>query len=204
MGNFDRKNIIVHLRFKDCMLDDRIKEYIKNWDFTMKESDDFMASLDSPTSNPVSEKIMRFILEYNGGYLRPDRYNTYEPIRLIFDESKITQCISWMSFPAGGVYFKKLRKFDMEISNETFSLSWLSDNPIVHRPTAEQPEYLGKITFWFAKQRKIDMDFLKKLLIDFCEYMHTDFGYIVDQENKEILFDPYRPERVGTFVEKIW
>ena len=202
MGNFDRKNIIVHLRFKDCMLDKRIQEYIKNWNFTKKEFDDFIASLEPPISNPVSEKIMRFILEYKGGCLRPDRYDIGEPIRWIFDESKITDCIEWISWPGGWLLLKKLRKFGLEINNKTFLVSWLSDDPIVHKPTAKLPEYLGRITFWFAKQRKIDMDFLRKLLVDFCEYMHTDVGYIVDQENGEILFDPYHPERVGTFTKE--
>ena len=41
-------------------------------------------------------------------------------------------------------------------------------------PKAKLPEYLGEIIFFFAKQRKIDMDFLKQLLRDFCEYLQTD------------------------------
>ena len=68
-------------------------------------------------------------------------------------------------------------------------------------PKCVLPEYLGRITFWFAKQRKVDMDFLKQLLRDFCSYLNTDVGYIFDQENMTVLFDLFHPERVGTKID---
>ena len=95
--------------------------------------------------------------------------------------------MAWLSFPGGGIYLKQKYKFEAYIENEYWGLVW-SDGKIV-KPVRVLPEYMGVITFWFSKQRKIDMEFLKRLLKDFCEYLNTDYGVIFDQETHEVLFD---------------
>ena len=93
---------------------------------------------------------------------------------------------------------KKRRKFDVDIENEYFAVMWDGETGKQSPPVAALPEYMGKITFLFPKQRKIDMVFLEELLRDYCGYLETDSGFIYDMEDDRILFDLFHPERVGT------
>ena len=81
----------------------------------------------------------------------------------------------------------------MEIVNEYWAI--IFSEGIAEKPVRVLPEYMGVITFWFSKQRKIDMEFLKRLLKDFCEYLNTDYGVIFDQETHEVLFDLFEKEK---------
>ena len=93
---------------------------------------------------------------------------------------------------------KKRRKFDVDIENEYFAVMWDGETGESIPPAVPLPEYMGKITFLFPKQRKIDMVFLEELLRDYCGYLETDSGFIYDMEDDRILFDLFHPERVGT------
>ena len=94
--------------------------------------------------------------------------------------------------------------FDVEIKNRYWGLSWSGNDSIVTKPKRILPKNLGLITFWFPKQKKTKIEFLKSLLTDFCEYLSTENGIIFNQENKEILYDISNPQRVGTFLDKIY
>ena len=85
---------------------------------------------------------------------------------------------------------KKKYKYDAEIENKTFAIIYSDGKTVV--PKATLPEYLGKITFWFSKQRKIDMVFLEQLLRDLCSYLNADNGIIFDQETNEVLLDIFQ------------
>lgn len=203
MGNFDYKNICVQIEVRENLTDARFVEFVKDWNFTKSEYRLFNKSIRKSKTdtvrNDMSQRIVQFFIDYQNGVLLPDRCDAYEPIREVFDKEKLPTYVSWVSFPAGCLMLKKKRKFDVEISNRYWGITWFDGGLIV--PKRVLPEYLGRITFWFSKQRKIDMDFLKQLLRDFCDYLHTDVGYIFDQENMTILFDLFHPERVGTKID---
>lgn len=201
MGNYDRKNICVQIEIKENLTDPRYLEFQKNWDFTEDEYCAFIKQIGYTATTEISERIIRFFVDYKDGVLMPDRYGAYEPLREHFDVNNLKRYISMISFAAGACLFKKLRKFDAEIDNRGYGFIFVDD--AVLKPKRVLPEYMGRITFWFAKQRKIDMAFLEQLVRDFCAYLNTDVGYIFDQENMTVIFDPFYPERVGTQI-KSW
>ena len=201
MGNFDTKNIIVKIEVRDNLTDPRYVEFIKGWDFTYEEFDKFCKE----TKNLYTEmahRMVSFITDYKDGLLLPDRCGTYEPLKHDFKKEEIMKYVNWISFPAGYICLKKRRKFEIEIKNNDHAISWISEprKPMeLCIPVRSKPEYMGEIKFYFAKQRKIDMDFLEQLLMDYCEYLQadTDRAYIYDMEDQRILFDIFHPENVG-------
>lgn len=205
MGNFDDKNIILKIEIRENLTDPRYTEYINQraWHFTREDFIRFNNSIKENIWNNTSAKIIQFIMEYQNGLLLPDRCGTFEPLRKNFNRESFKEYVGWLSFPGGCLYLKKKRKLNISIENRTFALIW-DENWMQVAPKAKLPEYLGEIIFFFAKQRKIDMDFLKQLLRDFCEYLQTDTdrAYIYDMENnREIIFDLFHPENVG---KKYW
>ncbi len=199
MGNFDHKNICVQIEVRENLTDARMIEFVKDWNFTIEDFQSYLKSLNGTLSTEKAEAMVRFFIEYQDGILLPDRCGVHEPLRYNFDKDKVSTYVDWISFPAGCLMLKKKRKFDVEIGNRFWGVIWLDGELLV--PKRVLPEYLGRITFWFAKQRKVDMDFLKQLLRDFCSYLNTDVGYIFDQENMTVLFDLFYPERVGTKID---
>ena len=120
----------------------------------------------------------------------PDICGPYEPLGYNFNKNNISIPIRWLSAPAGALLLKKRYNYNAEIENEYFSIIF-SDGKI-DIPQRVLPEYLGKITFWFSKQRKIDMVFLEQLLRDLCAYLDADNGIIFDQETDGILLDIFQ------------
>lgn len=133
---------------------------------------------------------MLSFLSYKDGIILPDRCGAYEPLAHNFNKDDIFAPVKWLSQPGGSLMLKNRYKFNVEIENETFSVVF-SDGEM-SPPKGILPKYLGKTTFWFSKQRKIDMVFLETLLRDFCAYLNADNGIIFDQETHEILVDIFQ------------
>ena len=200
MGNFDNKNICLQIEVRDNLTDSRLVEFMKDWNFTEDECDAFLDTMGGETSTTeMSKRIVQFFVDYKNGILLPDKCGGYEPLRENFEKDKLSTYVSWISFPAGVLMLKKKHKYSAEISNRTFAFVFEEDGTTTP-PKGKLPEYLGRITFWFAKQRKIDMVFLEQLLRDFCNYLNTDVGYIFDQENMTVLLDIFHPDKVGSKI----
>ncbi len=96
----------------------------------------------------------------------------------------------WLSQPGGSLILKKRDKFDVDIENKTFAVVFTDGKMSPLKGIF--PEYLGKTTFRFCKQRKIYMIFLETFLRDFCTYLNVDNSIIFDQENHEVWGDIFR------------
>ena len=193
MSIYDSKDIFLEIRKKDNISDPRYLEFMKNWDFTWEDIKKFMVSVSGSCHSPMAEKIITFICEYKDGLIHPDKCGIFEPLKYVFDVSEKSRYINWIAFPGGELYMLKRRRFDIVIRN----LYW---DPSPGRPTGTLPEYLCEVSFWFRKLKKLDYDFLKSLLQDFCDYLGTDQGIMFDAETDEILLDISNPERIGTHI----
>ena len=185
MGNFDTKNVCIDIRVRENLTDPRFVEFMekeKHWDFSEKEYMDFESSA-GPAYTEISHRIITFITEYKDGILMPDRCGCFEPLRREFKKEEVPLYTDWLSSPGGGLMLKKRRKFDVDIENEYFVAMWNGETGESIPPAVPLPEYMGKITFLFPKQRKIDMVFLEELLRDYCGYLETDSGFIYDMED---------------------
>ena len=197
MGQMDQKNFCLEVLIKKNFTDPRIIDFVKGWNFTMKEGDAFFDSIKDTLYTPMAEKIIRFFVDYKDGMLIPDKYGAYEPLKQQFNPDDISELIRWVSSGGGSIYLKKKRKYDAEIENNCDCTFIYDEKGNVLPSKHSLGEYFGKIKFWFTKQSKPDMSFLKQLLQDFAEYIYSDAACIYDQETFEVLYDLYHPENNG-------
>lgn len=180
MGHFDRKNYIITVFLKESCSDRRILEWQleKDYTYTAKEVDKFFASL-GQLYNPLAEKIVRFFIEYKDGCLRPDRWNTFEPIKHKYIASDFYNYVSYVSSPSQHLYFRKLRKYDCHIQNCDYGFWWFDNKPC--RPTLSF-EHLVEMRIYFSKQTNPSMTFMQEITDDMAKYFNTDYARIIDQE----------------------
>lgn len=201
--------MILHLYTKQDFSDPRLVELTKsNTEFSTHE---YMERVNSIPNiwNKYAENLIRFFHTYQDGILQPDRYNTAEPIREIYEEEKIPIYVKKLSFPAGTFYIKKLKglKYIGTVENEQVRVSWVEDKargipkhrffPICY------PIYLGQVQLLFDKQsamvRRQPLTFWLEIFEAITTIIKADKGYIKDDESGEIL------HRFGALQEKdIW
>ena len=194
MGQWDAKNFKLEILVKENLTDPRVVEFVKGWNFTIKEERAFFKSF--VPYNSTAEKIVRFFVDYKDGMLMPDKYDNREPLRMQFDPDKISDVVRIVSFNGDEVYLKKKRKYDATITNTFYSLIFDEKGNVIP-PKRVLGDYGGKVNFSFSKQSKPDMVFLKQLLRDFAEYIGSDVACIWDMETFKVIYDLYHPENNG-------
>ncbi len=189
MGKWDYKNFVLHIKIRENLTDSRFVEFMKGWNFYLNDMFKFQDSIE-PLYNPVAEKIIQFLLTYDKIDLCPERYNSYEPISKFFDKNNLNDPICCIAFPAGSLYLRKKRKFDVVIENLWYGLIFDPDiqNKVI--PSKKKiGEYLGDIKIYISKSVKCyTMRQLQTIINDFCSFLQTDYGEIIDQENTTILY----------------
>lgn len=193
MSVYNSKEIYLKIRVKDNISDPRYIEFMKNWNFTQEDAIKFDSNTYGSCHSSVADKIITFIFEYKNGILHPDKCGTYEPLKHLFNVSYKKKYINWIAYPRGEMFMLKRRIFDIAIRNYYWA-------PTPGKPTGILPEYLCVITLWFRKRKKLDHDFLKNLLRDFCNCLGTDQGIMFDAETDEILLDISDTKRIGTHI----
>lgn len=194
-----RRNIIIQILVKENLTDPRYVEFRKYWNFTEEEFNRFNKTITETKKayNELAYKIVRFLVDYKDGALVPDKYNFFEPLKKEFDKDDISRPVSLLSFPGGSLYLRKKNKYYAKIENDYYSILWKEIAPKKNELLISKrvlPPYMGKIQLWFSKRRKIDMEFLKCLLKDYCEYINSDRGFIYDQETMDVLYDIADPD----------
>ena len=185
MGQWDAKNFELEILVKENLTDPRVVEFVKGWNFTIKEERAFFKSF--VPYNSTAEKIVRFFVDYKDGMLMPDKYDNREPLRMQFDPDKISDVVRIVSYNGEEVYLKKKRKYDATITNTFYSLIFDEKGNVIP-PKRVLGDYGGKVNFSFSKQSKPDMVFLKQLLRDFAEYIGSDVACIWDMETFKVIY----------------
>ena len=184
MGQYDTNNYIVKVELKDNMTDERwnsffkIKPSLKDYNVIIKNNPII-------SSNPLAERIVRFFINYKDGALKPDRYDSSEPEKNIFDEANIAGPVSCLASPGGALFLKKKRKMSIEISNNAFSLIWVDGEFM--EPQVAPPEYLTTIWVYFPKTKLTDLDFITQLMMDLKKEFNAEKGIVYYQATKEVI-----------------
>ena len=192
MGNFDRKNYIVEIWSTVDMTDPKVKDFSKNWAFTRNEQNEFFFG-GNIFYHPFAERIIRFMIDYKGGVLIPDKWDGAEPLKQSFEPNNITEIVSALAKGGLELFFRKKRQFWVRVSNcaHMWRASFICEGRnkpwILQKPHPAPIKYYTKIQFAFSEQMHPDFDFLKQLMEDFCEYLETDYGLVYYEENHEII-----------------
>ena len=193
MGQWDYKNWLIKVELKEDLTDSQILDYLSKHEvYTLKDYDSFENTLARPLHTDKAEQIVRFFLEYHNGELYPDRYNCFEPVRKVFSEDILPSVIEHLCWPAGCLYFKKMRKFDVEIKNRQFAVCFTDgiSTPTIGIP----PENKTLITMYFDKKKVKDYSSLYGLANDMVAALGAVKGAVIDQEDLSVVYDCPIPE----------
>jgi hypothetical protein len=120
----------------------------------------------------VAHEQLTFLSEFEGGLLRPDKWDIYEPIKRAFDNGQIALAADELSKPHGTFLFKKGRPRVMEGS------AW----NLTHPPTARFPGPLFS-TRWFTSfsgrwATRIALQTLERFATEMLVLTQADFGFV--------------------------
>ena len=114
----------------------------------------------------------------------------WEPLKEIFNKEDFSEPSYRLAFPAATLFFKKRRRFDVAIENLNYGLIFDPQNKYIVIPSKKKiGEYLGNIRIIINQNTKqYSFEQMQMIVDDMCEYLGTDYGVIINQENKEILY----------------
>ena len=189
MGHFDLKNYVLNVKVKENLTDTRAVERMKAWDFTLKEWQAYIKAI-APFYNKYAERIIRFFVEYDKVDLCPDLYGLWEPLKEIFNKEDIRELSYRLAFPDATLFFKKRRRFDVVVDNLNYGLIFDPQNKYMVIPSKKKiGEYLGDIRIFINQNtKKFSFEQMQMIVDDMCEYLGTDYGVILNQENNEIIY----------------
>ena len=189
MGQFDHKNYVLNVKVKENLTDTQAVERMKAWDFTLKEWQAYIKAI-APFYNKYAERIIRFFVEYDKVDLCPDLYGEFEPEKKHFDNGDMAEPIYCIAFPSGTLFLKKRRRFDVVVENLNYGLIFDPQNKYMVIPSKKKiKEYLGDIRIFINQNtKKFSFEQMQMIVDDMCEYLGTDYGVILNQENNEIIY----------------
>lgn len=176
----------IEVKLRDDVSDRRF-DAIRPKKPTIKEYKAFERKLVSehPVYSEKAEEIIRFFVDYQGGAIKPDRYNYFEPVNKVFDENNLEDPISCLAFPSGRLYLKQLRGTLIMIDNETHTFVW--EDGVYKVPVRILPEYLTTITIFIKLKKNMDMEFYIQLMRDIKKAFGADNGKICYQATGEVI-----------------
>lgn len=180
----DENYYVLNVKVKENLTDTRAVDRMKTWDFTMKDWESFEKAI-CPFHNPSAERIVRFFVEYDKVDLCPDLFGSCEPIKEIFNKEDICKPSYYLAFPAGQLFFRKRRRFDVAIRNLNYGLIFDPQKKYMVIPSKKKiGEYLGDIRIIIRKNsKKFTLEQLQTIVDDMCEYLGTDYGRITIWDN---------------------
>jgi hypothetical protein len=135
---------------------------------------------------------------FQEGVFRPEKCDTSEPLKEVFNISDISEPIRWLSHPGADFKFKKSKPFKFEgfISNRRYPPIWTKETkggPLVpKRATHQEPRFLTSWTVWIdqVSLRALGAGVLKQFIIQMFSSSRSEYGFLStesDQKRKNFL-----------------
>ncbi len=171
----------IEIELTKPMTDERLYALLKKCEGNYGKMQDVTFHFPEMTSSPLADRLVDFIFNYQEGFLAPNRWDYYEPVRKLVDENTREQLKSVLS-KHGTVLLKKSKAPGVTImvnNDECPSLT-----PSV---TLAYRESRTTISLFPDLRRKFVIEDWSTLLQDFCREMETDYGYIWDLSTHELF-----------------
>jgi hypothetical protein len=154
-------------------------------------------SLYEVTRESAREQIQA-LSNFGGGTFRPEKCDTAEPVREIFNPDDIEEPVRWLSQAGAWFQFKKIKPVRIEgwIRNEHFAPMWTRERkggPLIPVPPKfPEPKFLTTWTIWFdAKVAKNPgADALSDFFVQMAQVARAEYGYLAvesDRRKKNLL-----------------
>jgi len=190
MGNYNRDNYQIVIKVRDNITDPFYLDYCIRTDmaFSLKEYRQF--EYEHPSSfHPLVDSVMNFLCSYSNGCMKPHKWGYGFPLKRLFCDDVKPQLISNLTRPGGQVSILRKRCYTADFENQMYVPMWEDKIPFkMSERKRALPEYMFIMKFIFSKTLN-NYPFLVKFVKDFCEYLSTDYGVIIDQSTDNPLFE---------------
>jgi hypothetical protein len=168
-------------------------------------------SLHELTPESAREQIQA-LSDFGGGVFRPEKCDTAEPVREIFNPADIAEPVRWLSQAGAWFQFKKTKPLRIEgwIRNEHFAPMWTREHkggPLIPvTPKFPEPKFLTTWTVWFdAKVAKNPgAETLSEFFVQMSQVAKAEYGYLAtesDRRKKNLLIvSTESPTTKGEFM----
>ena len=156
----------------------------RDFDYTQKELDAFLDTLNRKYYSQNAEKLVNFFLEYDGGVLLPDKYGEfYGTAKEEYRPSDKDELISLLAFTGyGKLWLRKKRCYDASFQNSGNGFLWEDGKPKRAHPSYLNREGQTEIFIDPCKSSKLSFDFWKGFIEDLGRSFHIVEARIHDMD----------------------
>ena len=149
-------------------------------------------SEDEITADSARRQI-EALSSFGNGVFRPQKCDTSEPLKELFDPSNISEPIRWLTQPGADFKFKSSKPFRVEgfISNRHYPPMWTKEKPsgplVPVKPKHPEPHFLNSWTMWIdsAALRKLGADLLTHFAIQMFVSSRAEYGFLTSESDHE-------------------
>jgi hypothetical protein len=131
--------------------------------------------------------------DFEGGVFRPQKCDTSEPLKELFNPSDISEPIRWLMQPGADFKFKSSKPFKTEgfISNRHYPPMWTKERPngplIPLKPKHPEPRFINSWTMWIdsAALRKLGVDLLTSFMVQMFMSSQAEYGFLTSEGDHE-------------------
>ena len=157
------------------------------------------------SEHEATPEIARLQIEalssFANGEFRPERCDTAEPLKEIFNPLDISEPVRWLSQPGADFKFKRSKRLKLEgyISNRRYPQIWTRDTkngPLISKaPKRPEPHFLTEWTVWFdwLSLQRVGAEVLKQFAINMFTASKSEYGFLTpesDHRRKNFLVTP--------------
>ena len=193
MGNWDNKNYVITVHSKESLSDNRLIDLLRSGKNGSNLDLDSLCQEWGGFENTLADNILEFLFNYGDGFLMPDRWGYYEPIKIPVDVNSKNEIKDFICTPGTIVMLKRIRrpKYEAMIFNK--SDIFLRQGMLKGRPflRSSASVYQSSMALIFSKTYKVSIDLQKAIIKELGVLFKTDFGYLEDRETGEVLYDSF-------------
>ena len=132
---------------------------------------------------------MEWLAGYDQGRYCPEKCDIYEPLKVKFDASNLSEPMRWLSQPAAQFLFKRGRPVPMEgnLRNRRFAEIRVSNGrkgeSTVRPPRVPEPIFLSVWTVWIgtAAVQKFGLDSLRAFMTGAFDVAQADYAFLASE-----------------------
>ena len=178
--------LVITISLKEHCEDPRLVNFQieRDFDYTQKELDAFLDTLNRKYYSQNAEKLVNFFLEYDGGVLLPDKYGEFfATAKEEYRPSDKDELISQLAFPGyGKLWMRKKRCYDASLQNSGNGFLWEDGKPKRAHPSYLNREGQTEIFIDPCKSSKLSFDFWKRFIEDLGRSFHIVEARIHDMD----------------------
>ncbi len=148
---------------------------------------------ESEVTADSARRQIEALSSFENAVFRPQKCDTSEPLKELFDPSDISEPIRWLTQPGADFKFKSTKPFKTEgfISNRHYPPMWTREKPngplVPVKPKHPEPHFLTSWTMWIDSSalRKLGADLLTHFVMEMFASSRAEYGFLTSESDHE-------------------